>query len=214
MNMLKPLALLAFGVSLVHASAGNQNRPAVPATCPPVDEAAKDPGFFLFRAQLQVAVARRDAQAVLKVTSPDVRISLGPDDGFDSFKRKLSNPQDEIWSEMATALALGGSFDTPSAFTAPYTFRCGGGYEWLAVIGSDVRVRSEPAMDARVISSVSFAVLKGRLATTKSGWADVELPDSRKGYIDAEFVRSPLDYRAYFEKSDRFWLLKAFLAGD
>jgi hypothetical protein len=36
----------------------------------------------------------------------------------------------------------------------------------------------------------------------------------KKGFVKAEFVRSPIDYRAIFEKKGRNWKLTAFVAGD
>ena len=196
-------------------AAGAAQAPApVPRTCPPVDQAADDPDLFLFRAQLQLAVARRDVPAVLAMTSPEVRISFGPDDGFEAFERKLRAPGDQVWTELARVLALGGSFDTPGTFVAPYTRACIRDLEDVVVVGSDVPVRSGASTGARPIASVGYAVLKGRIGSSKDGWAAVVLPDGRPGYVEAGLTRTAMDYRAFISRSGPSWRLTVFIAGD
>src|SRR5688500_6749978 len=80
---------------------------------PPVDEAANQPDFFTFRARLQAAIARRDAEAVLAILHKDIRNSFGGDGGIEEFKKKwrLAEADSVLWKELGTVLALGGSFD-------------------------------------------------------------------------------------------------------
>lgn len=49
----------------------------------PVDEAVRDPEFFAFRAQLQAAVARHDAEAVLAAVDPNIQTSFGSGGGIE-----------------------------------------------------------------------------------------------------------------------------------
>jgi hypothetical protein len=42
----------------------------------------------------------------------------------------------------------------------------------------------------------------------------VTLADGRSGYIHSRFVRSPVDYRAYFARKDGRWRMVMLLAGD
>lgn len=200
-------ALIAQGAPAPAAARGARGEP-----CLPRDEAAQAPDFFSFRAQLQMAVARRDRAAVLAVTDPKIRTSFGPDDGLARFERDLADPAGDTWRELASVLALGGTFDGPDTFVAPYTFACGEAFEDVIVIGSDVNVRAKPSAEAPVVAQVHFAVLKGSVQGRP--WAEVTLDAGRKGFIAAQFVREPAGYRAFFEKVAGRWRLITFIAGD
>jgi hypothetical protein len=45
-------------------------------------------------------------------------------------------------------------------------------------------------------------------------WIAVSLANGLKGYIGEEYIRSPIGYRAIFEKKDGRWMLTALVAGD
>ena len=53
-----------------------------------------------------------------------------------------------------------------------------------------------------------------RLVLAKGVWAHVQLGDGRTGYIWDAFVRSPVNYRAFFNLIDGRWRMTAFLEGD
>jgi hypothetical protein len=55
-----------------------------------------------------------------------------------------------------------------------------------------------------------------RLASDRppGDWLSVHLADGSTGYIDERYVRSPISYRAYFERMDGRWVLTMFIAGD
>jgi hypothetical protein len=42
----------------------------------------------------------------------------------------------------------------------------------------------------------------------------VETLSGKKGFIKAKYVRSPIDYRAIFEKNNGKWKMGAFISGD
>jgi hypothetical protein len=131
----------------------------------PVDEASKRPDFFYFRAQLQRAIARHDTAALLAVVHPQIRNSFGDNDGIDEFRRmwNIGAAGSQIWDVLGTVLGLGGSFHDTDTFVAPYVFSRWPGkvdsFEHVAVLGTDVRVRSRPDADAPVIATMSFAIL-------------------------------------------------------
>jgi hypothetical protein len=189
----------------------------------PVDEAANQPEFFTFRARLQAAIARRDVQAVLAVVHKDIRNSFGGGGGIEEFKNKwrLTVPDSPLWTELGTVLALGGTFDGKDRFTAPYIFSRWPGnadsFEHVAIVGADVRVRSEPRAEGAVLASLNFAVV--RLADVSkhpraSGWTAISVGDGLTGYVASQFARSSIEYRAIFERKNDRWLLAAFIAGD
>jgi hypothetical protein len=187
--------------------------------CEPVDEAVRQPDFFTFRAQLQSAVARRDTDAVLAAIDPRIRIGFGDKNGIEAFTRqwRLHEPDSQLWAELGAVLALGGSFNDAGAFVAPYVFsscKVDDAYEDVAVVGVNVRVREKPSSDAPVVATVSFAVVK-RASVPKSGeWTRITLGDGRQGFIASNFVRSPIDYRAFFSRANGGWRMTLFLAGD
>jgi hypothetical protein len=191
------------------------------ATFVPVDEAATQPDFFLFRARLQEAVARRDVNALLQDVDPQVVASFGDDPGIASFRTLwgLDAPATSaLWAELGTALALGGGFDEDGAFVAPYTSSewpdDRDAFEHVAIVGSIVRVRAAPAADAVVVATVGLEIVGRAQEQPDSAWMAIALPDGRTGYVDSRYVRSPLGYRARFEKVEGRWRLTSFVAGD
>lgn len=188
----------------------------------PVDEAAKQPDFFTFRAQLQVAVAKRDKAAVLAVVSKNVQNGYGDDNGIDHFKKNwaIDKPNSELWETLGAVLALGGSFQTDGSFSAPYVASswpdaAGDGFENTAIVGNKVNVRKAPKTDSAVLQTLSYEVVP--LDANDHGndeWVAIKLPDGKKGYVSRSFARSPVDYRASFEKVDGRWQMTSLLAGD
>ena len=116
-------------------------------------------------------------------------------------------------------LALGGSFDRNGHFIAPYVFSRWpekiDSFENVAIVGANVRIRAAPRHDATSIGSFSFAVLP-LLEDQKGheGWTAVRIAKGKTGYVLSQYVRSPVDYRAIFERLDGRWQLTAFVAGD
>jgi uncharacterized protein YgiM (DUF1202 family) len=184
----------------------------------PADEAVRNPELFAFRAHLQAAVARHDTEAVLAAVHPNIKIGFGGEDGIEAFKRTWKLPAgSRLWDELGIVLALGGSFQGNN-FVAPYVFS-----RWperfdsfghVAVIGTNVRVRSKPGLDGQILASLSFDVVPLAAPSGESGWTQVKLRDGRKGYIASRYVRSPVDYRAFLTREDGSWRMTLFVAGD
>jgi len=218
MRCLKLLALT--GCVLALPSVGLTQRAAVL----PVDEAVRDPEFFVFRARLQAAVARQDTTELVRVVAPDILNSLGGDGGREEFRHKwgLAQPnRSELWAVLGFVLALGGRFHGDTAFYAPYSFHGtpGDGFETFAVLGRHVRVRAEPAETSAAIDTVSFeAVTRWREghrgSTPDSGWEPVRTSKGRTGWVLGRYLRSPTDYRAGFVRRQGQWWLRALVAGD
>jgi len=192
-------------------------RPIAASECRPIDQATQQPDFFSFRARLQVAVARRDASAVLSILDPSIRNTFGGDDGIEAFKRRwrIDSPDSELWEELGTVLAFGGFFEGPSTFVAPYTFRCGEeAFEDVVVLGSNVRLRAAPSERADVVGLLSFSVVSLASGYPLGPWAEVTVGDGRRGFVATRYIRSPIDYRALFVRSSNGWRMTALIAGD
>lgn len=192
----------------------------------PVDEAAKDPTFFTFRARLIQAVQRRDAAFILGIVSPKIQNGFGGDDGIEAFKNtwKPERPQSELWTELATVLSLGGAFDKDGIFEAPYISakwpEDKDGFELGAIIGEKVRVRAAPQISSSIMRELSFDIVDvpdwqtNKARGEKRDWIKVKLSDGQSGYVAEEFIRSPIAYRVGFQKQDGRWVMTFFLAGD
>ena len=187
----------------------------------PVDQAAQQPDFFSFRAQLLAAVARRDSDAILAVVSEDITNSFGGVGGVAEFKRMwdIASPESRLWATMATILGLGGTFIADGRFTAPYTFsrwpRDLDPFTHMVVIGASVRARSAPSVTATPLASFSFAIVElAKNSDWGSPWLAIRLPGGKTGYMNRRYIRSPVGYRASFEKRDGRWQMTILVAGD
>ena len=184
----------------------------------PVDQAATQPDFFTFRARLQAAIARRDEAAVLAAADPGIRTSFGDDEGIATLRAKLRDPQDAVWADLAAALALGGTFQSPDSFVAPYVFAAWperfDSFECGAVIGDRVRVRASAQPGSAVVATVSYELVQLLPHQRDVAAAHVRLRSGVTGFIATPFVRSPVDHRAIFQKAAGQWRLRAFVAGD
>ncbi len=183
---------------------------------PPVDEGAANPSFAAFRSELIAIVEARDLARLEPILHPDIRISFGTGGGrADAVAEFQANP--ERWDKLGELLALGGKFEEPSRFVAPYTFHVevDDPYSTAVVTAQNLNVRAQPSTTAPVLTQLSYeTVTLGENALGTEGWFKIELPDGRAGYVSADFARLILDYRASFVLTDGAWLMDFFLAGD
>lgn len=203
-----------------------QPTPAQVGKLYPVDEAHRDPSFFIFRARLLEAAQQRDAEYTISILSPGIRNGFGGNDGVAEFKKywKPERPDSKLWKTLTRVLALGGSFHSDTSFMAPYTYSKFpdeyDAFEHGVVVGENVRVRKQSAVESPVVATLSFDIVKVKdwkpkqAAGSKQGWVNVLLKDGTSGYVAEEYIRGPVDYRAIFEKKDGRWQLAAFVSGD
>ena len=191
---------------------------AQPVRLLPVDQAETQPDFFTFRARLQAAIARRDEAAVIAAADPGIRTSFGDDEGAATLRAKLRDPEGTIWADLAAALALGGTFQSPDSFAAPYVFAAWperlDSFECGAVVGDRVRVRASAEPGSAVVASVSYEIVQVLPAQRSAASTHVRLRRGVTGFIATPFVRSPIEHRAIFQKTAGQWRLTAFVAGD
>jgi hypothetical protein len=181
----------------------------------PVDEASSRPEFLAYRRQLEVAVARRDLDAVAAALDPGIRLGFDASGGIEAFRKQFTE-RSELWEQLARVLALGGSFRTPTGFEAPYVFSRWpdrfDSFECAAITGRNVRVRGAAQLDGPILTTVSHAIV--RVLDRGEMWSQVQLGDGRRGFVSGAYVRSPVDYRALFNLVDGRWRMTAFVAGD
>jgi len=232
MKLLSKSHLLAFAIILTfvfsNAGAAQQERQITP-----VDEAETDASFFAFREQFIAAVKERDVKFLLDTLDRSVKGSFGGASGIADFKRlwKLDQPDSALWTELLTVLTNGGAFTKDASlknkqFCAPYSFTVFptdlDSFEYQMIFGNNVNLRARPDAKAASIAKLSYNVVKVDYENSLRNpnrendyaWLKIETLGGKKGFVGAEFVRSPLDYRGCFEKKNGKWKMIFFLAGD
>jgi len=194
----------------------------------PVDEGTKDKSFSTFRAKLIEAVKKRDKKYLLSVLDPNIKNNFGGDGGIEDFEEmwEIDSSKSKLWDELRVVLSNGGGFQDKNTFAAPYSFVFFpadlDAFEQQMIFGNNVNLRAKPDLSAKVISQLSYNIVKvdfensvsdGKPEPTYS-WLKVETLGGKKGFVGAEFVRSPIDYRAIFVKEKGKWKISAFVAGD
>lgn len=199
----------------------------------PIDEAKNDASFFAFREKFIAAVKKRDVKFLLDTLDRDVKGSFGGDSGIADFKKlwKLDRPASKLWNELLTVLTNGGTFSKrenlkTKEFCAPYSFTLFppdlDAFEHQIIFGSSVNLRARPDPKAASVGRLSYNVVKvdyeNSVKKPKSedeySWLKIETLGGKKGFVGADFVRSPIDYRGCFEKKNGKWKMTFFLAGD
>jgi len=189
----------------------------------PVDEATKDPAFFLFRARLQRAVATKDGRRLKSLLHSRVLVGAAGREGRRHAIRVLEK-RPVLWLEMARVLAMGGRFVSGAwtdgqrrrGFVAPYTYfaatRADQERKLLVVAAANANLRAKPTPRAEVIKTLSHQVVHvdRRQRGRKAGWVQVETQDGARGWISRRLLRSPAGYRAYFIREQGRWRLAAF----
>ena len=189
----------------------------------PVDEAAKDPAFFVFRSQLQNAVARHDAKTVLSMMNPEIQMGFGSEQGMKDFiaKWKPNEPNSKLWDTLSTILSLGGRFNPDGSFTAPYVSTQWspkyGAQNHAAVVGQNIPVRAAPQATAEQLAVLNFHLVElvnAQQAKVPQEWQAIRMKNGKTGYVQSRHVRSPMDYRlsmAYFQGR---WQILSMMSGD
>ncbi|MFI0400322.1 MAG: SH3 domain-containing protein [Thiolinea sp.] len=186
----------------------------------PVDNASKDPSFLAFRSQLLKTIERKDAKAFLAVVNKNIHVSFGMENGIEDFKKMwgLNKPAtSQLWAELSKVLKMGGSFSNKTTFVAPYVFsewpEDKDAFENWVVIAKDVNIRAKPSTNAAVLKKVSYEILPVEFSENEQ-WVTVKLDNGKQGYIASQYIRSSVDYRAFFEKINGRWQMTVFIAGD
>lgn len=199
----------------------------------PVDEAKKDPEFFAFREKLIAAVKKKDAKYFLSVVDENIKNGFGGEDGIKEFKTRweFDYADNDFWKIFLPVITGGGSFVKEGApknslFFAPYIFQAFpddlDAFKNRVVMGKNVNLRKEGSPGSPVIAVLSYNIVKvdednsveGRGKDGEFDWYAVETLGGKKGFVKAEYVRSPVDYRAGFQKVKGKWKLVMFVAGD
>lgn len=179
--------------------------PAAGRLCP-VDEGPRDPSFAAYRQRLIAALEAKNEAEIRPLVDEHVRTSFGEGGGGRDLDR----------NEVLTAVRMGGSFREGS-FWAPYVYSAWpesvDAFTHAAAIRAGVPVRSEASDGAPVLRTIDWAIVE--LVDNKGdGWRHVRTADGAVGWVKAADLRSPIGYRAGFNKIGGEWRMTAFVAGD
>ncbi|MEZ5345019.1 MAG: SH3 domain-containing protein [Pyrinomonadaceae bacterium] len=198
----------------------------------PVDEGKSDASLNTFRAKLIEATRSKNADFVLNIVDKDIKNSFGGDDGKENFKKiwALEKKDSAFWEEFLTVLTNGGAFykdeGSPKTFCAPYSFMVFpddlDAFEYSLVFGENINLRSQPNLFAPIVTQLSYNVIKVDYQSSADDgknensfvWMKVTTLGGKTGFIAARYVRSPIGYRACFQKMAGSWKMTAFIAGD
>ena len=196
---------------------------SAPGNLCPVDNADRDPTFVAYREQLQAAVAARDTATLLSLIDPNVRTDFGGGGGLDDFRKQwaLDSPDSPLWRALDDILRLGGSFrgaGDETSFWAPYVYavwpESADAFEHVAAVRANVALREKPDPNAAVVAEVDWAVLRLVGGAPSDQWRQVRTADGKEGFVAAADVRSPIGYRAGFNRVNGQWKMTALVAGD
>jgi hypothetical protein len=184
----------------------------------PVDESASDPTFVEFKTRLLGAIQRKDITTLVSILDPEVRVKSDGESGVEAFRRywqldKLAPSR--VWDELGTVLRLGATKDD-SEFIAPYVFtrfpHTVDAQTHFAVVRAAVDLRSAPSLTAPKVATLQHDIVQ-RIGVPKGGWVEVRTEDKKTGWLQESDLRSPMDYRAFFEQKQGRWKITAFLNG-
>ncbi len=181
-----------------------------------VDEASADPTLVAYRDELLAAVRRRDADAVVALAHPDIRTSFGGGAGAEDLRRTLAQPG--MWNDLEQLLTLGGTFldgSNRKTFWAPYVYSAWpeshDAFTFVAVIADEVPLLDAPR--GKAVAMLSRHIVQ-RVAEASGEWTQIKTHDGRIGFVETKFIRSPVGYRAGFNKEGGRWRMTGLVAGD
>jgi hypothetical protein len=193
----------------------------------PMDEGPRDTSFLKFRNDFKAIVARKDTAALMKIVMPNIKNSFGGDDGAANFKKmwKPADPKSPVWPVLQLVLDMGGNFDSKTIFSAPYVFSAFpsdvDGFDTVAVTAPNAVMREEPKHDAAIVRKLDHDILNLVAGAKKlqheagpDDWLEVTDAAGKRGFVVQRDVRSPIDFRAGFEKRKGRWRMTDLVAGD
>ncbi len=192
----------------------------------PVNQATRDPALVKVIAEMLAAAKAKDWKKLAPHVSERIELDFGGGAGRAELGKRLAN-RAGLWDELVWVLAHGGSFAKDGAFMAPYTFSADIGkldpFE-AGVLVAKAKVHAEPREDAAVLAELNRTAVRvvdwktsGKTPSPfyrRQDWVQVEVAGKRKGWLQAKYVRSAVDFRAAIQKVGGVWKMNAFLAGD
>lgn len=177
------------------------------------------PGADRFRAAMAAAVKARDADALIALADPNIKLDFGGGAGTAELRRRLTDDEYDLWTELDAVLALGCGPNQAGGITLPWYFtqETPGIDQMMGMIvtGTDVPMLSAADEGAEAVRSLSWNAveLTGGLQSG-AAYQHVRLADGTTGFVASEKLRSLVDYRLLASEQDGKWRITVFIAGD
>jgi hypothetical protein len=195
----------------------------------PVDEAVKDASWMSFRKRLLDALGKRDRKFLLSIVDRNIRNSLDTPRGIAAFRKQWNLDSDDsgIWRELPSALFLGAAWlkpeKGPRQLCAPYVAA-----KWPedvdpfdhgAITAKEALVKAAPSSESATVATLSYDLVPvtdwevaDQAKESGQKWVKIRFQD-KDGYVPEEQIRSPIEHRACFVKTENGWRLVAFVIG-
>ena len=194
----------------------------------PIDEAPQDKQFLEFRTNMIAAIKKKNYSYVNGRIDANVHWSFGGGEGRDSLLQlwKEESSIETFYDELLQVLILGGQFgeneeEGTKSFAAPYSFSAWpeefDAFEYVVAVRKSVPVYAKPDAKSAQIETLNYDIVKVSFASDYvDGWHKIELPSEsgKTGWVERGPVRSPISYRAIFDKKKGSWYMTVFIAGD
>lgn len=229
MNIPRIAACTLAGLGLVLAVAAASAQETESKKLLPVDEAAKDASWVSFRRQLLNALSKHDRKFLLSVLDPNIRNPLDAPRGVAAFRKQWDLEADDspLWRELPAALFLGSAWlkpeKGPRQLCAPYVAvkwpEDIDPFDYGAITARESLVKSAPSSDSDTLATLSYDIVPvtdwevaDRAADAKQKWVKIRLKD-KEAYVPEEQIRSPIEHRACFVRTENGWRMIAFVVG-
>ena len=185
----------------------------------PRDECGDIPGAAAFRSQLADAVRTRDADKLVALTAPDVKLDFGGGNGTAELRARLADQDLDLWGELETVLGLGCAPGEAGGVTLPWHFAQDYGARdpmmTMIVLGEDVPAFAAADRSAQPVARLSWDAveLAGGLKPS-APVQQVRLADDRTVFVASDKLRSVIDYRLSATSRDGKWSVISLVAGD
>lgn len=204
---------------LVEEAAGEMPAKLAEGPYAPRDECAGLPGAGAFRQELAQAVEARDAEALIALAAPDVKLDFGGGAGSAQLRARLGGESPTLWDELDALLELGCAAEGQSGITLPWYFAqeidAVDPMAGMMVTGENVPLRVAPEADAETLEEISWNVVElvdG--LRPEAPFQHVATVKGKRGYIATDELRSLIDYRLLASSRDGKWSITSLVAGD
>ncbi|MGJ4746277.1 SH3 domain-containing protein [Leptospira sp. SA-E8] len=192
----------------------------------PTDESSKNKSFSEFKKDLDKALGSKDSKFLDKIIDPEIKFSFGAESGKKGFWKEWGldkNPEkSEVWAALKNTLRFGIVQTEPEQFISPTIYSKFpeklDAFEYSWISGKNVNIREKADIDSKVIENLSYQIVKltpeDPIESKSCAWKKVCLASGKSGYICDTYLRSSVDYRAFFSLVKNQWKLTIFIAGD
>lgn len=224
-----PRLLLAFSLCLAIALPAAAQDRTESRKLLPVDEAAKDPSWVSFRNRLLNALEKRDRNFVLSILDRNIRNTLDTPRGIAAFRKQWDFDSNDsvLWRELPAALFLGSAWlkpeKGPRQLCAPYVVGKWPDdidpFDYGAITAREALVKSGPSAASETLATLSYDLVPvadwevdDAAAEARQKWVRIRFRGG-DGFVPEEQIRSPVEHRACFVKTEGGWRMSAFVVG-